>query len=149
MDKLKVYLDNCCYNRPFDDLTVGKNALEAMAKMFIQALIKYNSVSLCYSFMTLYEINDSPLEENKRHIQNFIVTNVAVYISKARYDEIEKLTNGIMLTGIKQKDDTHLACSIFAGCDYFITVDKGVLKYKSDKIETVNLIEFVGIWRSL
>ena len=21
MDKLKIYMDNCCYNRPFDDMT--------------------------------------------------------------------------------------------------------------------------------
>jgi hypothetical protein len=38
---LKIYLDNCCYNRPFDDLTIGSNGTEATAKMFIQSLIKY------------------------------------------------------------------------------------------------------------
>ena len=28
---LKLYLDNCCYSRPFDDLTQEKNNLEAQA----------------------------------------------------------------------------------------------------------------------
>ena len=49
---VKIYLDNCCYNRPFDDFKVGKNELEANAKMFIQSLAKYKSVSLYYSFMS-------------------------------------------------------------------------------------------------
>jgi hypothetical protein len=44
---LKIYLDNCCYNRPFDDLTIERNRLEAEAKMFIQSLIKYKSIALC------------------------------------------------------------------------------------------------------
>ena len=28
---LKLYLDNCCYSRPFDDLTQEKNNLESQA----------------------------------------------------------------------------------------------------------------------
>ena len=28
---LKIYLDNCCYNRPFDDLTQEKISLESKA----------------------------------------------------------------------------------------------------------------------
>ena len=96
MDKLKIYLDNCCYNSPFDDLSQAKVKNEANAKMFIQSLIKYNSISLCYSFMSLFEINDSPFEENKQHIQNFVIANSDIYVGKANYDEIEKVTNKIM-----------------------------------------------------
>ncbi|MCL2050030.1 MAG: hypothetical protein FWG87_15020 [Defluviitaleaceae bacterium] len=72
MDKWKIYLDNCCYNRPFDDLTIGKNGLEASAKMFIQSLFKYKSLALCSSYMLSLEINDSPFENNKEHILRFI-----------------------------------------------------------------------------
>ena len=148
MDKLKIYLDNCCYGRPFDDFSQEKIKNEATAKMFIQTLIQYKSVLLYYSFMSLYEINNCPLEENKRHIQNFVISNADTYISKANYDEIEKLSNEIMLTGIKQKDATHLACSIIAKCDYFITTDGRVTKYITDKIKVVNPIDFVRIWRA-
>ena len=35
---IKVYLDNCAYNRPFDDQTQVKIALEAIAKQHIQRL---------------------------------------------------------------------------------------------------------------
>ena len=37
---MRVYLDNCCYNRPFDPQTDLRVCLETMAKMRVQALMK-------------------------------------------------------------------------------------------------------------
>ena len=54
-----------------------------------------------------------------------------------------------METGIKKKDATHIACSIIAKCDYFISTDRRVINYKTDKIKIVNPIEFAEIWRNL
>jgi predicted nucleic acid-binding protein len=149
MDKLKIYLDNCCYNRPFDDLTIEKNWLEANAKMFIQSLIKYKSISLYYSFMSQVEIDDNPYEERKAYILDFVESNAIGFIGKTRFSEIETLAGEIMLTGIKKKDATHLACSMIAECDYFITTDRRVLNHKTDRIKIVNPIEFVKIWREV
>ena len=61
-------------------------------------------------------------------------------------NEIETLADEIMNTGIKKKDATHLACSIIAECDYFITTDKRVLKYITDKIKVLNPISFLEMW---
>lgn len=36
---ISVYLDNCCYNRPYDDQKQLKVHLEAEAKMHIQNMI--------------------------------------------------------------------------------------------------------------
>lgn len=147
MDKLKIYLDNCCYNRPFDDLTIEKNWLEANAKMFIQALIKYKSVALYYSFVSQAEIDDSPYDDRKAYILDFIETNANGFVGKKRLVEIETLSNEILKTGIKKKDAAHLACSIIAECDYFITTDRRVLNCKTDRIKILNPIEFARIWR--
>jgi len=146
MDKLKIYLDNCCYNRPFDDLTIEKNYLESNAKMFIQSLVKYKGVSLYYSFMSQAEIDDSPYEERKAYILDFVETNAVGFVGKNRFDEIETLAAEIMKTGIKQKDAAHLACSIIAECDYFITTDRHLNNYNTDRIKIINPIEFVKIW---
>jgi predicted nucleic acid-binding protein len=54
-----------------------------------------------------------------------------------------------MKTGIHYKDSVHLACSMIAGCDCFITTDKRVLKFKTEKIKIVDPIQFVKIWRDL
>jgi len=144
---LKIYLDNCCYNRPFDDLSQEKVDNEATAKLFIQSLIKYKSIALYYSFMSQAEIDDSPFEEVKAHIWDFIENNATAFIGNNHTDELKLLTEEIMTTGIKIKDATHLACAIYAKCDYFITTDKRVINYITDKIKIVNPINFVEIWR--
>jgi hypothetical protein len=37
---VKIYLDNCCYNRPFDDQDHMRVYLKTQAKLYIQELIK-------------------------------------------------------------------------------------------------------------
>ena len=147
--KIKIYLDNCCYNRPFDDLSQEKVRNEAAATVFIQSLIECNSLALYYSYMSLYEINDNPFTSHREHIYRFVKEYASVYISSERINEMEELSSQIMHTGIKNKDAVHLACSIFAECDYFITTDNRVLNYRTDQIIIVNPIDFVEIWRTL
>jgi len=36
---MRVYLDNCCFNRPFDDQSQARIRLEAEAKLEIQQRI--------------------------------------------------------------------------------------------------------------
>ena len=146
---IKIYLDNCCYNRPFDDLSQEKIRNEAAAKIFIQSLIKYQSLSLYYSFMSLYEINANPFTRNREHINNFLKEYASVYISTKRISEIEDIASLIMQTGIKKKDAVHLSCSIIAECDFFVTTDKRVMNYRTDKIKIVNPIDFVKTWSEI
>lgn len=49
-----------------------------------------------------------------------------------------------MAEGIKEKDDSHIACAIKAKSDYFLSTDDGVLKYKNDNIIIANPIEFIS-----
>jgi hypothetical protein len=39
MKKYKIYLDNCCYNRPFDNQEQRDIFDETMAKIYIQELV--------------------------------------------------------------------------------------------------------------
>jgi len=144
---LRIYLDNCCYGRPFDDLSQEKIKNEATAKMYIQSLVKYKSLMLYSSFILFHEINDIPFISNREHILNFVTEYSSYFISEDREKDIKPISEDIMKTGIKKKDAVHLACAIIAECDYFITTDKRVLNYKTDKIKTINPIEFVEIWR--
>ena len=41
---MRVYLDNCCYNRPFDPQTDLRISLETAAKMRVQALMRSGEV---------------------------------------------------------------------------------------------------------
>jgi len=149
LGKLRVYLDNCCYNRPFDDMTADKIRVETVAKLFIQDLITDKKAVLAYSFMSLMEIADNPNDEIKVQVLKYVENMATIFVGIAEILEVNRLKDEIMRTGIKHKDATHLACAMLADCEYFITVDKRILKYKSDKIKPVNPIEFAEIWRNL
>jgi predicted nucleic acid-binding protein len=47
-------------------------------------------------------------------------------------------------TGVKAFDALHIACAITAGCDYYITVGKRLLKYHDSRITICNPIEFLN-----
>lgn len=65
------------------------------------------------------------------------------------YTDNDFLAEEIMQTGIKLKDASHTACAIVANCDFLITTDKRLLKYKDNRIKIINPIEFIRIWRTL
>ena len=62
---MKVYLDNCCYNRPYDDQTQLRISLESQAKLFIQDLIRRGDVQLVDSYILHYE-NSMNLHETRK-----------------------------------------------------------------------------------
>ena len=39
-----------------------------------------------------------------------------------------------------------MACAIIAECNYFLTTDDRLLKFKTDKLEIVDPTEFIRIW---
>ena len=54
---LKLYLDNCCYNRPFDDLTQEKINLESQAIKVIINKYCNNEFKIYTSDVLIFEIN--------------------------------------------------------------------------------------------
>ena len=142
---LKVYLDNCCYGRPFDLPSNPTIVFEASAKILIQTLVVNHEVDLVSSFVIYEEVSAIPNEENRNLIISFL-DNAAIYIAKDKLDEVLELSAEIMNTGIRYMDASHTACSIIAGCDYLITTDKRLLKYKSDKINVINPVDFIRMW---
>ena len=95
--------------------------------------------------MLLYENNKNPFEMRMNSISEFINHYTEAYVDFKNHDIIKESALNIMKTGIKYKDACHVACAIYANCEYFITTDKRLLKYKSDKIKLVNPIDFIDI----
>ena len=67
-DKTLVYLDVCCFNRPYDDQTHPLVRLETETKLLIQAEIIKGNLDLLWSFMLHYENNDNPFVDRKMQI---------------------------------------------------------------------------------
>lgn len=144
MNKLKIYLDNCCFNRPFDDQRFLSIALETDAKLVIQNLIKDNKIDLLWSFILDYENSANPDECIKEDIFRWrLISNYHINL-----DEIILAKSiDLIQTGLLKKDALHVACAAIAKADFFLTVDKGILKKASliKDLKIVNPIEFISI----
>ena len=66
--KLKIYLDNCCYNRPFDEVRNVEIDMEIMAKLNIQHMVQQGKIELVWSYALTYENSLNPKIINKENI---------------------------------------------------------------------------------
>ena len=140
---MRVYLDMCCYSRPYDDQSQLKVAMETQSKLYIQSLIKEKKLELIVSYMLRYECSKNPFEMRRNTIFSFMTENAFGYVGDNRKKVIETKAAEIMKTGVKFKDACHVASAIYAKCEYFITTDIRLLKYHTEEIRMVTPIEFV------
>jgi predicted nucleic acid-binding protein len=139
---MRIYLDNCCYNRPFDDQSQIRIALESQAKLYIQRLIVEKKIELVVSYISRFENIVNPHVTRKNAIDDFF-GNAKFYVDYTLAASVEKIGRSIMQSGVKEKDALHIACAIEGRCDYLITTDDRVLKYISSQIKICNPIEFL------
>jgi predicted nucleic acid-binding protein len=145
MKKYKIYLDNCCFNRPFDDQEQLKIFLETKAKLFIQEQILNGKYELIWSFILTAENEANYDFDKKNKIKNWIKkSNYYIKCNKEIEDTAEEIN---IKTGIHAKDSIHIACALFAKADFFITTDKKILKNSKiiKKIKFLNPIDFIEI----
>ena len=140
MQKIRVYLDNCCFNRLYDDLDNINVRLEAEAKFHIQHQVLLGGLELVWSFMMDYENSLNPFPDKKDAIARW--KNLAV-VDIGDSEQNLELAKEIVLKGIKKKDALHLASAIEAKCHYFITTDKKLLNKSFEQICVVNPLDFI------
>jgi len=146
--KIRVYLDNCCFNRPFDDKNQIRIFLETQAKIHIQKLIINERLEFAYSYMSIFENSKNPNNDNSRIIEDFF-GHAVFFVDYDQEEVVGKSAEIIMTQGIKNKDAIHLACAIESECDFFITTDDVILKrYTGKSIKVCSPIEFVTVYEA-
>lgn len=70
---IRIYLDNCCYNRPYDDNSFLKIRQEAEAKIEIQNEIKLGKFELVSSYILEYENAANTILSKKESIKAFLL----------------------------------------------------------------------------
>ena len=142
MKKISLYLDNCCFNRPYDDQSQLIIKLETEAKIAIQESIKKGQYILHWSYILDFENNNNPFIERKTEIKKWKEISSS---DIEETDTILKRMNKLYTLGIKSLDSLHISCSIEQNCNYFLTVDKGILK-KANSVKDIKIlspIEFI------
>ena len=140
---MRVYLDNCCYNRPFDEQSQLKVRLETVTKLAVQLMMATGVVQYVWSKTLDYEISFNPFEKRR----------VAIKWWKAGATEYVETTEELVLRGeqieamgVKPKDALHLASAEKANCDFFLTTDRGILnKVKTlGQMRILNPVQFIS-----
>ena len=140
---LNIYLDTCCFNRPYDDQSLMRNSLEAQAVSHIQSLIQTRHFLLATSYILLFENSKNPYALRKVAIENYIRKYSSIYIGIEYQTTVSENAYEIMKSGLKKQDAYHIACAMLAGCGYFLSTDDRVLKYFPVDMKIVNPVDFL------
>jgi hypothetical protein len=142
---VRVYLDNCCLNRPFDDQRQMRVRLEAEAKLCIQEHIRSGTLELVWSYMLDFENAANPFEERR--------TTISGWRQHATMDVEEtamilQSANILAGMGLKAKDALDIACAMAGECTYFVTTDDDILKHRQG-IQDITVIDPTAFVREM
>ena len=145
---MKIYLDNCSFNRPFDDQSSMRIKLETEAKLFVQEKILIGKLQLIWSHILEYENMQNPFIERR---------NAIIEWKKIAAEKIEGTKNVVARAseftrnGVKSKDALHIACAIEGKAEYFLTTDDKLLKKlaKTKELIVINPVNFIPLLESM
>ena len=141
---LKLYFDNCCFSRPFDDLTQEKISLEEKALKDILRKYENGDLEVYTSKIVSFEMSKIKDQNKKRQVEdlyNSLALKTITYNQAVKQRAIE-----IESYNIKRMDALHMALAESIDIDYLITTDKlfinGAIRLNS-KIKVISPIEFI------
>jgi hypothetical protein len=137
-----IYLDLCCFNRPFDDQTDLIVRLQTEAKLYVQDMIRAGNLFLVWSAIMDVENSANPDINRKVTIGDWQKLGaVDVAISQRVGDIANELTR----IGVKPMDALHVACAIEAQAEYFLTTDKALLRKMAQhtSLRVVDPVDFI------
>ena len=124
MKKIKIYLDSCCFNRPFDELSQDRVRLESEAVLTILNKCEIGVWDIFRSDILedeIYRITD--LFKRQKILKLYTSTSIYIEID----DDIIRRAKELQKVNIKSFDALHLASAEFGGADVLLTTDKKFL----------------------
>ena len=113
---MKLYLDSCCYNRPFDAQTQARIRREAEAVLSI--LESTHEKIACDP--VLWELAANTNAEKRARANSLISIATLVNVDAAAY---AARVPEIMRLGFRPMDSAHLACAELLAADWLLSTD--------------------------
>ena len=140
---MRIYLDNCCYNRVLDDRSYFQIYYERNSVLLIFELIEKLEIEMIGSEMLAKGIDDT-VDAYKKSVLQMLYALCSEEISVdadilTRAEEIRHLSN------IKYKDSIHLACAEAAKADALLTTDRKFMN-NSNRIKTYTKVMNPSEW---
>lgn len=142
---VRVYLDNCCFNRPFDDQRQTRVRLESEAKLCVQENVLAGRLELGWSYILDFENQANPFDERRRTIaawRRYATRDIK------ETEEIIAMAVHFSFFGLKPKDGLHIACAVAAQCDFFVTTDDQILQH-AEGIREIAVLDPLSLVRRL
>ena len=112
--------------------------MEAQAKLEIQQQIRDGKLDLAASYILEAENAVNPFATKRTDIQSFIDHYTKIFVSDRMDAKVRQKAEEIMKSGVKLMDACHAVCAMISDCDLFLTTDRRLLKYHTDKIRLMN-----------
>jgi predicted nucleic acid-binding protein len=131
---VKIYLDVCCLNRPFDDHSQERIRLESEAVITI--LGRSKTLTLLTSDIVDLEIYKIPDEDRKQKVMLISsIPKMNIDID----DEIISRAKELNKMGFKSFDAFHIACAEKGQADALLTTDDHLLKKAISNRESIKV----------
>jgi predicted nucleic acid-binding protein len=138
---VRIYLDACCLNRPFDNQLQARIRLESEAVLVILQRANQGDWTLLTSEALEFELNQIPDPQRRARTLEIISTikeRAKIGTSEASRAKLLQET-----CGIRALDALHLACAEALRADIFLTTDDRLLRaMHRGKLNSISL--FVG-----
>ena len=116
-----VYLDNCCYNRPFDDQTQERIHLESEAILAVLKMGQMKRIVIAGSDILELEITCMSDENKKRKVQDlYKVADIHISYTSQIRNRSEEIAS---ISKIRTFDSLHIAAAEEANADVLLTTD--------------------------
>ena len=132
---VKLYLDVCCLNRPFDDLSQDRIQFESDAILAIISRCQSGKWMLMSSEAIDLELKKMPNNDKLKKVLALLsVSTEKLILNEAAI----KRSEDFQRNGIKTMDSLHLAVAETSNLDVFLTTDDALLRAASKM--TLNII---------
>lgn len=140
---MRVYIDNCCLQRPLDDQTHPRIKIETEAIFVVLAAVQAGDVTMLGSEALEYEISRIPDEARRKEVLSVLALATQRLVVT---DEIESLALSFEKQGVQAMDAVHLALADKAKADYFCTCDDKLFR-KAQALQglTCKVITLLGL----
>lgn len=135
-ESYRIYLDACCLNRPFDDQTQPRIALETQAILIILNQCESGQWKLITSISLETELAQTPDLERLKNVKSILrIAKIKVVNSSF----IESRAQTLAQLGFSSYDAAHIASAELSKADIFLSTDDRLIRKGQRHIEALNV----------
>lgn len=126
-EKQQIYLDNCCYNRLFDNRNIFKNYIERDVIRYLLQDKNELNLEIAGSDMVMLEIIKNPNREKRDAVKDLYVRycDILIPITQGIIERAKEIT---YISNIRERDAVHIAAAEMSGIPIFLSTDEKLQK---------------------